>query len=88
MAANYRLARRGRSSPARGEPLLVLRPDFTLRQLFDAACQMSCLRPRYVFETSVPPALLAMAGIRYGVAIVPSNQLIKDRALRRVPIVR
>jgi len=49
---------------------------------------MSCLRPRYVFETSVPPALLAMAGIRYGVAIVPSNQLIKDRTLRRVPIVR
>lgn len=69
------------------EPLLVLRLDFTVRQLFDAACQMSCLHPHYVFETSVPSALLAMARIGYGVAIVPSNQLVDDRTLRRVPII-
>lgn len=89
MTANHRLARR-RTVELReltDEPLLVLRPDFTLRQTFDAACHMSCLRPRLVFETSVPPALLAMARIRYGVAIVPSNQVIKDRTLRRVPVV-
>jgi LysR family transcriptional regulator, cyn operon transcriptional activator len=69
------------------EPLLVLRPDFTVRQVFDAACQVSCLRPRLVFETGVPSALLAMARIGYGVAIVPSNQLMEDRALHRLPII-
>jgi DNA-binding transcriptional LysR family regulator len=89
MAADHRLARR-RTVELREvvrEPLLVLRADFTLRQLFDAACQTACLRPRFVFETSVPPSLLAMARIGYGVAIVPSNQLIEGRALRGAPIV-
>ncbi len=69
------------------EPLLALRPEFTGRQVFDAACQMSCLRPRVVFETGVPLALLAMARIRCGVAIVPSNQLIEGPPLAQVPIV-
>ena len=69
------------------EPLLALRPEFTGRQLFDAACQMSCVRPRIVFESGVPLALLAMARIRCGVAIVPSNQLIEGPTLAQVPIV-
>ncbi len=69
------------------EPLLAMRPEFTGRQVFDAACQMSCLRPRVVFETGVPLTLLAMARIRCGVAIVPSNQLIEDPTLAQVPIV-
>ena len=69
------------------EPLLTMRPEFTGRQLFDAACQMSCLRPRVVFETGVPHALIAMARIRCGVALVPSNQLIEGPALAQVPIV-
>jgi DNA-binding transcriptional LysR family regulator len=70
-----------------GEPLLVLRPVFTMRQLFEAACETACLRPRFVFETSVPHALLALARINYGVAIVPSNQVISARSLGIVPIV-
>jgi LysR family transcriptional activator of glutamate synthase operon len=89
MTVEHRLARRRAVGlqEIMDEPLLVLRLDFTLRQLFDAACQMSCLRPRLVFETSVPHALLAMARIGYGIATVPSNQVIEDRTLRRAPIV-
>ena len=69
------------------EPLLALRPEFTGRQLFDAACQMSCLSARVVFESGVPLALLAMARTRCGMAIVPSNQLIDGPTLAQVPIV-
>jgi LysR family transcriptional regulator, cyn operon transcriptional activator len=89
MLTDHRLARR-RTASLRdlvSEPLLGLRREFTTRQMFDAACQTSCLEPRFVFETSVPSALLAMARIGYGVALMPSNQLVKDRRLRRVPII-
>jgi DNA-binding transcriptional LysR family regulator len=89
MRSDHRLSRR-RTIELRelvGEPVLLLRTEYTLRQLFDAACLMSSLHPQVVFETSVPSALLAMACIRAGIAVVPSNQLVTEKTLRSLPIV-
>lgn len=70
------------------EQLLLPVARYLTRQWFDAACQRDHLRPNIVLESSVPHALIALAKVGYGIAIVPSHTPIDQRALRAVPITR
>jgi DNA-binding transcriptional LysR family regulator len=69
-----------------GIPLLLLRRDFGTRQWFDAACQARRLAPSVVLESAAPQALVALAAIGYGIAVVPSNVLIAGRGLHLAPV--
>lgn len=69
------------------EPLLMLPRGFVHRNTFEAACALMQTRPNVVFESAVPETLLALAGIGYGVAVVPSAQPIRDSRLRTHVIV-
>jgi LysR family transcriptional regulator, cyn operon transcriptional activator len=69
-------------------PLLLTERGFGSRAWFDAACQMTHLRPHVFLESGAPPTLVALAQAGYGVAIVPSNARIPRRGLRAVPLVR
>jgi len=66
-------------------PLLLLRRDFGTRQWFDAACQVDRLRPRVLLESAAPQTLVALAEIGYGVAVVPSNMVLR-RGVRASPL--
>jgi len=66
-------------------PLLLLRREFGMRQWFDAACQADRLRPRVLLESAAPQTLVALASIGYGVAIVPSNMVLR-RGVRAAPV--
>jgi DNA-binding transcriptional LysR family regulator len=66
-------------------PLLLLHRDFGTRQWFDAACQADRLRPRVLLESAAPQTLVALAGIGYGIAIVPSNMVLR-RGVRASPV--
>ena len=67
-------------------PLLLLRRDFGTRQWFDGACQAERVRPRVLLESAAPQTLVALAGIGYGVAVVPSNLTLDARRVRALPI--
>lgn len=69
-------------------PLLVLRRDFASREWFDAASQVAHMRPRVLLESGAPSALVALAQVGYGIAIVPSNVRIPRGSLRAVPLVQ
>jgi LysR family cyn operon transcriptional activator len=69
-------------------PLLLTRRDFGSRAWFDAACQLTHIRPHVLLESGAPPTLVALAQVGYGIAIVPSNARIPRVGLRAVPIVR
>ena len=64
------------------ERLLVLRQNFLTRQWFDAACRHAHLRPNIALESTAPHALIALARVGYGVAIVPSHTPFDPRGLR------
>ncbi len=53
-------------------PLLLPRRGFAIRELFDAACQLTHLRPRVVFESDEAHSLVALARAGHGTAIVGS----------------
>jgi DNA-binding transcriptional LysR family regulator len=53
-------------------PLLLLDTSFFVRTTFDAACRIAGFRPNIFFESRTPHALLALAEVGHGVAIVPS----------------
>lgn len=55
------------------EPMLLLRPQFLTRQLFDGACQIAQIRPRVLIESASPHSLLALVEAGQGVAIIPST---------------
>jgi LysR family cyn operon transcriptional activator len=82
---------KGRSTMAvedlASEPLLLLRPEFGARQLFDAACRIAQLEPRVVLEGSEPHALVALAEAGHGVAIVPSTVRVGSKRSRALPII-
>ena len=67
-------------------PLLLLRRDFGSRQWFDAACLGRRLRPRIVLEGAAPQVLVALAGIGYGVAIIPSTMRVTGSGLHLAPV--
>lgn len=69
-----------------GHPLLLLRPGYGTRRVFDAACRMARISPTIVLESASPETLLALAGGGQGIAIVPSTARITVRGLRLVPL--
>lgn len=70
------------------ERLLLLGPQYLTRQWFDTACQRDHLRPNVVLESSVPHALIALAKVGYGIAVVPSHTPFDQRDLRAVALTR
>lgn len=53
-------------------PLLLPHKRYATRQLFDAACQLTGVRPQVFVESGTAHALLALAAAGHGVAIIPS----------------
>jgi DNA-binding transcriptional LysR family regulator len=90
MSADHRLARRATVDVAElaEERLLLLSPQFLTRQWFDAACQRAHLRPNVALESTAPHALIALAEVGYGIAIVPSHTPLERRRLHTVPLVQ
>ena len=70
------------------ERLLLLSRQFLTRQWFDTACQRAHLRPKVLLESTAPHALIALARVGYGIAIVPSHTQFDRRRLRAAPLVQ
>jgi LysR family cyn operon transcriptional activator len=70
------------------EPLLLLSQDFGTRQLFDAACRITHLRPRCVLESAEPHSLVSLAEAGHGIAVVPSTVRFTSRKTRIMPILQ
>jgi DNA-binding transcriptional LysR family regulator len=65
----------------RGLPLLLLKPAFTTRKLFDAACRLAKFEPTVFVESAAPHTLMALAEAGMGAAIVPSTFQMGGRRL-------
>lgn len=63
-------------------PLLLPKPSFATRILFDAACRIAGVRPSVFVESVSAHALLALAEAEHGVAVVPSIMLPERRPLQ------
>lgn len=70
------------------ERLLLLSRQFLTRQWFDTACQRAHLRPKVLLESTAPHALIALARVGYGIAVVPSHTQFDRRGLRAAPLVQ
>ncbi|HKZ06352.1 MAG TPA: LysR family transcriptional regulator [Methylomirabilota bacterium] len=70
------------------EPLLMLRPTFTSRRLFDAACRIAHVEPRLAVESAEPRSLIELAAAGHGVAIVPSTLRALPRSLTAMAVVQ
>uniref|UniRef100_UPI003F4979E9 LysR family transcriptional regulator n=1 Tax=Cupriavidus necator TaxID=106590 RepID=UPI003F4979E9 len=68
------------------EPLLLAPETFTSRILFDAACAQVGFRPRILFQNHDHNALVALASVGYGIAIVPSTVLLTAPNIHVVPV--
>jgi DNA-binding transcriptional LysR family regulator len=69
------------------QPLLLLNRNFGSRDWFDTACNVAHVRPRVILEGAAPHTLIALTGVGYGVAVVPSTVAIPTSA-RAVPLVQ
>ncbi len=91
LSPSHRLGRRRRATlefaELADEPVLILRRGFGSREWFEAACRIADVRPRVLLESGAPHALLALARVGYGIAVVPSAVQV-DRAVRAVPLVQ
>ncbi len=70
------------------ERLLLPRSNFLTRQWFDTACRRAHLRPNIALESAAPHALIALARVGYGIAIVPSHTPFDPRGLRTAALVQ
>lgn len=68
------------------EPLLILTHEFGARSWFDAACDNARINARVILESSSPQTIMALAGVGYGVAIVPSNVHSVPSPARAMPL--
>lgn len=68
------------------ERLLLLGRQFLTRQWFDRACQRAHLRPKVLLESAAPHALIALARVGYGIAIIPSHTQFDRHHVRAVPL--
>jgi LysR family cyn operon transcriptional activator len=84
----HRLARRAELEIAElaDEPLVLLRREFLIRGLIEAACDIAHIRPNVLLESGAPHTLVAVASAGYGIAIVPSNALIRREGVRAIPL--
>jgi LysR family transcriptional regulator, cyn operon transcriptional activator len=69
------------------EPLLVLQRGFGSREWFDSACAVAHIRPRIHLEGTAPHALIALARLGHGIAVVPSTVIVPS-AVCAVPLVQ
>ena len=69
------------------EPLLLLQRTFGAREWFDSACSTARIRPRVLLESAAPHTLVALAGMGYGIAVVPSNVVVPS-GVRALPLVQ
>jgi LysR family cyn operon transcriptional activator len=90
MSRDHRLKRRTalEVSDLSNEGLLLLSRRFLTRQWFDTACQRAHLRPKVLLESTAPHALIALALVGYGIAIIPSHTQFDRRRLRAAPLVQ
>lgn len=84
MTPDHRLAKRATVDVVElsEERLLLLTRQYLTRQWFDTACQRAHLRPRVALESTAPHALISLARVGYGVAVVPSHTPFDRRSLR------
>lgn len=89
LSRKHRLSRRRTLdvSDLADEPLLLLHRGFGSREWFDAACNVSHIRPRVALESVAPHTLIALTVAGYGVAVVPSTAEIPG-GVRAVPLVQ
>jgi DNA-binding transcriptional LysR family regulator len=66
--------------------LLLLRRNFLSRQLFDSACNMAHVDPKVLLESHNAQALLALAKVGQGIAILPSTVKLENVRQRVVPV--
>jgi len=66
--------------------LLLLRRNFLSRQLFDSACKMSHVNPKVLLESNNAQALLALAKVGQGIAILPSTVKLENVRQKVIPI--
>jgi LysR family cyn operon transcriptional activator len=69
------------------EPLLLLHRTFGAREWLDSAFNIAHIRPRVLLESGAPHTLIALAGVGYGVAVVPSTVLVPS-GVRGVALVQ
>jgi LysR family cyn operon transcriptional activator len=69
------------------QPLLVLREGFGSRAWFDAACASAHITPRLALQSVSAQTIIALAATGYGIAIVPTNTLLFQSAVRVRPLV-
>ncbi|SAL86124.1 LysR family transcriptional regulator [Caballeronia choica] len=63
------------------EGLLLGPKPFTSRMLFDAACRAADMSPKIMLESPFQGALLALAEVGHGVAILPSTMRLAGRSV-------
>jgi DNA-binding transcriptional LysR family regulator len=68
------------------EPILTLPSGFGTRELFDAACETSGVRPEIRMEAVAAQTLVAAARSDYGVAVVPTVLIINGRGVKALPV--
>jgi len=90
ISLDHRLGRRATLEVAElaQERLLLLSRQFLTRQWFDTACQHAHVRPNVLLESTAPHALIALARVGYGIAIVPSHTQFDRRGLRAAALVQ
>lgn len=90
VASTHRLGRRATVdvSDLAGESVLLLRPGFWTREVFDGACRVAHVRPRIVLEAGEARSLVALADAGRGIAVIPSTALVRTRRLHAAPIVQ
>jgi len=69
------------------EPLLRLSSSFASHGWFEAACQVTHIQPRVLFESVAPQTLIALARTGHGVAVVPSPVRIPRAGVRAAVVV-
>ncbi len=69
------------------EPLLLLNREFGSRLWFDAACDAAGINPHVLLDSGAPQTLMSLAGIGYGIAVLPSNVQRLLGGIRGVPLV-
>ena len=89
LSGKHRLSRRRALDVAdlADEPLLLLHRSFGSREWFDAACSIAHIRPRVLLESAAPHTLIALTGVGYGVAVVPSTVLVPS-GVRALPLIQ
>ena len=68
------------------ETMLLLKPQFMTRRIFDGVCQVANINPHILIESDSPHCLLALVESGQGIAVVPSTVLLGPLGDRAVPI--